>query len=128
MRSSDSMSSLLAGWSFPDGPRFCRDVDARRTPGDAPAAAGAAQGSELCLPRAQLVRQPLAVAGAHGLPPAAAMNVRVVDAEAGIPAPAARGLAAREIGGVLHRAAEAGRADQGAVGASQAARGHVVPV
>src|SRR5205823_1913320 len=60
-------------------------VDRDRAPGDAAAAADAARRPELVVPGAELVRQPLPVARAARRPDAAAVDVRVVDREAGLP-------------------------------------------
>ena len=86
----------------------------------------AARGVELVPPRRQLVGEPLAVARRGGGPHGAAVQVGVVEIEARGPGALAPDLAG-QVGGVGHVAAEAGRADQGAVPTGQAALGHLVP-
>ena len=55
------------------------------------------------------------------------MDVGKIHGEAGIPAPRARRLHAGEIARILHRRAEAGRADHRAIGAGEAALGDIGP-
>ena len=78
-------------------------------------------------PRGQLVRQPLAVARADVGPHVPAGGVGMVEVEARIPEADPLAALAVKVGDVFDRVAEAGRADHGAVGARQAAAGHVVP-
>ena len=104
------------------------DVDPDRAPGDAAAAADAARAAELVVPGAELVGQPLPVARAgrsagccrrgcrSGRP-----RSRVPDARCARPASPVRSV------DVLDARAEAGRADQGAVAAGEAALGDLVP-
>ena len=66
----------------PDGGRLLGEVDADRTPGDAPAAPHAARGIELVPPGRELVGEPLAVARGGGGADRAAVEVRVVEVEA----------------------------------------------
>ena len=110
-----------------DRRRFLGDVDADRTPGDAPTAADAARGPELIPPRTQLVGHPLAVAAAHRLANRSAVDVREVAREAGrpFPHPLTRVAVRRLRLDII--TAEAGRAGQRAVAAAQAACGDVVP-
>ena len=103
------------------------DVDADRAPGDAAAAADAPGRAELVVPGAELVRHPLPVARASRGPDAAAVDVRVVDREARVPDTPPLRLAAGEVGLVLDGRAEAGRADERAVAAREAAVCDVVP-
>src|SRR4051794_3910516 len=93
-----------------DRARFFRDVDAHRAPGDAAPAADAARAAELVDPRGELVRHPLAIAGAGRRPHRTPVDVRVVDGEAGVPTLPALDALTGEIGGVLHGGAEARRA------------------
>ena len=111
----------------PDRGELLGDVDPDRAPGDAAAAADAARAAELVVPGAELVRQPLPVARAAARPDAAAVDVGVVDREAAVPDARALGVAAAEVGGVLDARAEAGRADERAVAAGEAALGDLVP-
>src|SRR5512146_1608624 len=106
-----------------DGRCFLRDVDGHGAPGDAAAAADATGAAELVDPARQLVRHPLAVARSARLAHAAAMDVGMVEGEAGIPGTRALRLAPREVGHVGNAGAEAGRADQRAVATGQAAGG-----
>ncbi len=100
---------------------------ADRAPRDAAPAADAARAPELVEPGRQLVRHPLPVARPARRAHAAAMDVRVVDREARVPALDAHDLLAGQVGHVLDRRAEAGRADHRAVPACQAARRDVIP-
>src|SRR6188472_2016437 len=95
-----------------DRRRLLGDVDRHRTPGDAPATADAAGGPELVDPGGELVGHPLAVARARRVPDAAAMDVGMVEREAGVEQPHTLGFLTGEIGDVLDGVAEAGRADQ----------------
>src|SRR5215211_8945379 len=97
------------------------DVDRHRAPGDAAPAADAAGGPELVDPGGELVGHPLAVARGRRVADAAAVDVGVIQGEAGVPAPHPLGLLPGEVAHVLDRVAEAGRADQGAVAAGEAA-------
>src|SRR3989440_12003093 len=97
------------------------DVDADRAPGDAPAAAHAARLAELVVPGAELVGQPLPVPAAGGGAYRAAVQVREVQVEAGVPAQPTLRVLTGHVGDVLDGGAEAGRADQRAVAAGQAA-------
>src|SRR5919202_5134321 len=110
-----------------DGRRLLGDVDRHRAPGDAAPAAHAARRAELVDPGGQLVGHPLAVAGTAAGADAAAVDVGVLEVEAGVPAPGALGLLAREVGDVVDAVAEARGADQRAVAAGQAAVGHLLP-
>src|ERR1035441_2297747 len=66
-----------------------RDVDARRAPCNAAAAAGATRRAELLLPPRQLVSQPLPVTRLHARAHAAAVNVGETLREARVPQPPA---------------------------------------
>src|SRR5512143_932374 len=110
-----------------DGRRFLRDVDGHGAPGDAAAAADATGAAELVDPARQLVRHPLAVARAARLAHAAAMDVGMVEGEAGIPGACPLRLAPAEVGHVADTGAEAGWADQRAVATGQTAAGDIVP-
>src|SRR6266496_771451 len=101
------------------------DVDPNRAPRDAAPAADAAGAAELLVPGPELVREPLAVARASAGPDRAAVDVRMVDREAGVPGTCALRLVAGEARHVLDARAEAGRADERAVGAGQAAPGDI---
>src|SRR5512144_3277541 len=107
----------LALVGFPDRARLFGDVDADRTPGDAAPAAHAARAVELIEPGRELVRHPLAVARAGGPAHRAAVDVRVVHREAGVPVLVALDVRAVEVGDVLDRRAEARRAHHRAVAA-----------
>src|SRR5699024_6508858 len=100
-----------------EGRHLLGDVDAGRAPGDASPAADAAGGAELLVPGAQLVGDPLAVAGLATGPHAAAVQVGEVEVEARVPAAPPLGVVAGEVADVLGGGAEAGRADHGAVAA-----------
>ena len=67
----------------PDGGGLLGEVDADRAPGDAPATTDAPRLAELVPPGRQLVGEPLPVAGLGGRPHRAAVDVRVVEVEAG---------------------------------------------
>ena len=73
------------------------------------------------------MRKPLAVAGSDIGPHVAPGRVGMVEVEARIPEADSLAALAVEIGNLFDRVAEAGRADHGAVGARQAALGHLVP-
>src|SRR5450755_162881 len=118
------IGSLLA---ISNRARLLGEVDPHRAPGDASPAADTPRRTELVPPAGQLVSHPLAVAGSRRVADRAAVNVRVVDREAGIPALVTFDVLALEIGDVLHRRAEARRADHRAVAAGQAALGDLVP-
>ena len=83
--------------------------------------------AELVEPGRELVRHPLPVARAGRRPDAAAVQVGVLDREARVPDAGALRLGAGQVGRVLDGGAEAGRADQRAVAARQAALGDLVP-
>ena len=78
-----------------DRRRLLGDVDGDRAPGDAAPAADAARGAELVDPGRELVGHPLPVARARRAPDAAAVDVGVVEREAGVPHALALGLVAR---------------------------------
>src|SRR4029077_8845531 len=122
-----SLSGIRTEVGRADRRRFLGDVDRHRTPGDAAPTADAAGGPELVDPGRQLVRHPLAVARARRVADAAAVNVGMVEREAGVEEPYALGLLTGEIGHVFNGVAETGRADQGAVSAGEAALGDLVP-
>src|SRR5579864_5486395 len=117
-------SSSIVRTAFSVGLAYCGDllgdVDADRAPRDAPSAADAAGRSELVVPRRELVGHPLPVARPPGRADAAAVDVRVVDGEAGVPQPPPLRGRPFEIGLVLDRRAEAGRTDERAVAAGEA--------
>src|SRR5262245_15745384 len=127
---SPSPGGCMTSRSLPSGRAdrgdLLRDVDGDGAPGDAPAAADATRAAELVVPGSELVREPLAVARLCRLPDAAAVDVRVVDREAGVPDAVALGAAVQVVR-VLDRGAEAGRAGHRAVAAGQAALGDLVP-
>src|SRR6185436_9836878 len=74
----------------------------------------------------ELVRQPLPVASLRRLPDRAAVDVRVVDREAGVPQALALGVTF-EVVRIDDGRAEAGRAGERAVAAAQATLGDLVP-
>ena len=74
------------------------DVDPDRAPGDAAPAADAARAAELVDPGRELVRHPLPVARARRAAHGAAVDVRVVDREAGVPALVALDVLAGQVG------------------------------
>src|SRR5215471_16858710 len=113
--------------AFPELPDLFGDVDPDGAPRDAPPAPRAAAGVELVPPGGELVADPLPVAAPGGVANAAAVQVRVLKREAGIPGPPPFRVLSRQIADVLDIRAEAGGADQGAVGAGQAPLGDVVP-
>src|SRR5579884_4250934 len=127
MWSSSNASALPPDRPGPDGPYLFGDVDPDRTPRDAAAAPDAARDSELVDPTGQLVRHPLPVPGPGGGPHRMGPHPGEVEGEARIPRAPAFGVFTGEVGHVLHRAAETGRADQRAVGAGQTPLRHVVP-
>src|SRR4051794_27486107 len=94
-----------------DGGGLLGDVDGDGAPGDAAAAADAAGGAELVDPGRQLVGHPLPVARTAARAHAAAVDVGVVEREAGVPGSLAHGLLPGEVRAVLNAVAEAGRAD-----------------
>src|SRR5690348_15942081 len=100
-----------------DGASLLGDVDPDRVPGDAAPASDAARRPELVDPRRELVGHPLAVARARRAAYRAAVDVGVVDGEAGVPPLVALDVAAVEVGHVLDRRAEARGADHRAVAA-----------
>src|SRR5689334_524631 len=122
-----SMASVSASVARADGGQLLGHVDPDRAPRDAPPAADAPGAAELVVPGAELVRQPLTVTGARGRPYRAAVDVRVVDREAGVPASHALGVIPGHVGHVLDARAEARRADERAVAAGEAARSDLVP-
>src|ERR1039457_7175811 len=129
-RSSDSMSSLsscVSLISFADRVYFFGDVDRHRTPRDAASAAGASRRAELVEPGGELVRHPLAIARLGGGANAAAVDIRVLHGETGVPLLDALGGRARQIGVVFHSGAEARGTYERAVGAVEAACGDVLP-
>ncbi len=109
----------------PDRGQLLGDVDADRAPGDAAPAADAPRGAELVDPGAELVREPLAVARPGRGPDGAAVDVASSRPRSRSPSCAsARPIAVlREYVDVLDRGAEAGRADERAVAAGEAAVG-----
>src|SRR5689334_16938180 len=102
-------------------------VDRDGAPGDAAAAADAPRRSELVVPGAELVREPLAISRSAGGADAAAVDVRMVDGVARVPDAHALDALAAQVAGVLDAEAEARRADEDAVAAREAARRDVVP-
>ena len=70
---------------------------------------------------------PLPVAGFGGGSHAASVDVGKTQSEARIPTAPTLGMIAGHVTDIFHSRAEAGRADHGAVGASQAALSDVVP-
>src|SRR3954454_3365736 len=122
-----AMSSSSPCIGLPDRPRLLGEVDADGAPRDAAPAADAAGAAELVDPGGELVRHPLAIARARRAPNGAAVGVRVVDGEAGVPALMAVDAPAREVGRVLDGRAEAGGANHRAVAAGEAPLCDVVP-
>src|SRR5215208_2395515 len=122
-----SLSRVRTEISRADRRRLLGDVDRHRAPGDAAATADAAGGPELVDPGGELVSHPLAVPRARRVADAATVDVGVVEREAGVKQSHPLGLFASEVGDVLDGVAEAGRADQGAVAASEATLGDLVP-
>ena len=101
----------------PDGCCFDGDVDAYRAPGDASSAAHTAGGAELIYPAGQFMGHPLAIPRLYRRSYVAAMNIRKIHGEAGIPASPAFGKPTRQIRHIFHGRAKAGRTNQGAIGA-----------
>ena len=110
-----------------DGHELLADVDADRAPRDAAATPDAAGHPELVPPGAELVGQPLAVAVLDARPEVAAGHPGEAEGEAAVPGPLGDRLEAVEVGGLGDARAEAGRADERAVGAGQAALGDLRP-
>ena len=79
------------------------------------------------MPGRQLMCHPLPIARLRARPHGPAVDVGEIHGEAAIPAPAARGLIAGEIAGILDGGAEAGGAHHRAVGAGEAPLGDIVP-
>ena len=100
-----------------DDRELLADVDADRAPGDAPAAADAAARPELVPPGRELVGQPLAVAVLAVRPERAAGDLGEAVGEARVPGPLGGRGRAVEVGPLDDARAEAGRADERAVGA-----------
>ena len=65
--------------------RFFGDIDSHRTPADTAPAAHTTAAVELVMPTAQLMRQPLAIAGAGVGAYGKAVNIAVSLRETGIP-------------------------------------------
>src|SRR4249920_2970169 len=91
------------------------DIDSDRAPGDAPPAPDTTRTSELIDPGGEFVRHPLAIAGLWRRSHAAAMNVRKLLRETGVPPAPPLGVIAGHIANILHGRAKAGRADHRAV-------------
>src|SRR5450631_742700 len=136
MRSRVSMAALVGtgigiergrGRRFPDGANLLGDINAHRAPGDATAAAHAARTAKLVHPGGELVGHPLPVPRLGGAANTAAVNVREILRETGVPFAPALGMRAGDIADIVHDGAEAGRTDHSAVGASEATLGDVVP-
>ena len=70
---------------------------------------------------------PLPVSRLGGTADTAAVNVGEILRETGVPFAPALGVRAGHIANILHGRAEAGRTDHGAIGASEATLGDVVP-
>src|ERR1035438_8604514 len=104
------------------------DVDPCRAPGDAAPAADAAGATELVVPGAELVRDPLPVPALPRYADAATVQVGEVRFEARSPALRALCDFTGEVGGVLGAGAKTGWADHGAISARQAAAGDIGPV
>ena len=110
-----------------DDRQLLAHVDGHRAPRHAAAAADAAEGAELLDPGRELVGQPLAVAVLRAGAERAPGDSREAAREAGVPGPLRRRLDAIEVGDLLDAGAEAGRADERAVAAGQAALGDLRP-
>src|SRR5579872_5616827 len=110
-----------------NGGNLCGDVNAHGAPGDAAAAADTARAAELIPPGRELVRHPLAVAGARGRVDAPSVDVRMGSGEAGVPPARPFGCFPGEVGCVLDGGAETGGTDHGAVAARQTAFGDLLP-
>ncbi len=111
-----------------DGVELVADVDPDRAPGDAAAAADAAGAPELVPPGRELVGEPLPVAILDPRPETPAGDGREARREAAVPAPLGERFLAVEVGPLADARAEAGRADEGAVRAGEAAVGDLRPV
>src|SRR4029078_5540067 len=90
-------------------------------------AADAPGGAELVDPGGELVGHPLPVPRRRGTTDRAAVQVGVLEVEAGVPDPLLGHLGAGEVGDVLHVGAEAGGADHRAVGAGEGTAGELLP-
>src|SRR5262249_7552899 len=112
---------LLPDVAGADGGGLLRDVDRDPAPGDAAAAADAARSAQLVDRARELVGHPLPVATLVRAADAAAVDVGVLEREAGLPLAHPGGFLAGEVCHILDAAAEAGRADQRAVTAREAA-------
>src|SRR5579864_8434350 len=121
-------SSVCTVASFSHNADFLSDVDSRRTPSNATAAAGASGTPELIDPGGKLVRHPLAIAGLAGSANAATVNVRKTQREARVPAAPALGMVTGHIGDVFHRGAETSGTNHGAIGAAQTPGCDFVPL
>src|SRR5512132_2673406 len=106
MTSSVCTTCLLPALDRAQRTHLLGGVDPGRAPGDAPATSHAARHAELVVPCAELVGEPLAVAGAHRRPEAPAVDVGVGRGEARVPPADARGGRAGQVRGVLEREAE----------------------
>src|SRR5215813_7255955 len=102
-RASMSFSTL----GLPNGAHLFGNVDAHWTPCDATAAADAARRIELIDPGGQLVRHPLTVSRSSRWPYRAAVDVRMIGGEAGIPSAPPFGVFACEVRYLFDRATEA---------------------
>src|ERR1700741_4987260 len=101
---------------------FCGDVNAGGTPGDAPPAAYATRHTELVVPGAQFVGQPMPIARCAGLADAATtVDVGEIELETGRPVPPPLGVVTGQIADVFGAGAKARRAHHRAVAAGQAA-------
>ena len=114
-------------FGFPNGMNFLSDVNGHGAPGDAAATANAAGSSKLVNPRGQLVSHPLAVSGLGAGADAAAVDIREIHCEAGIPSLPALRVVTLQAGDVFNGGAKACGTDHGTVGAGEAAGRHIVP-
>src|SRR5579871_5191547 len=111
-----------------NGANFLSDVDPHGTPGNTAAAAYTTGRAELIDPRRQLVGHPLAKARFRRRPHATAVNVRVGLRETGVPTPPSPGVLVGYVAHVIHCGTETGGTYHGAVGATEATGGDIVPL
>ena len=105
-----------------------RDVDSNRTPGDTPSAADASGGSELLVPRGELVGHPLSVSRGPGGADVLSGHIREFEGEAGAPTAPALRVCAGQIRMIVDVVTEAGGADHRAVSAGQAPLCNLLPL
>ncbi len=104
------------------------NVYSNRTPGDTASTTNASAHTKLLMPRAELMGQPLTVAGGCRRANTATMDVRKVQCETRVPFASTLRVLSLKIGTILDCRAKAGWANHGAVSASHAALGDPLPL